>query len=81
MAESKEEPKSLLMKMKKKSIKAGLKLNIHKTKIIASGPISSWQIEGEKIEVVTDFPFWGSKNHCELCSHEIKRYLLLEEKL
>ena len=81
MAESDEELKSLLMKVKEESEKAGLKLSIQKTKIMASVPITSWQIEGEKIEVVTDFPFWGSKNHCELCSHEIKRYLLLEEKL
>ena len=81
MAESEVELKSLLMIVKKESEKACLKLNIQKTNIIASVPITSWQIEGEKIEVVTDFPFWGSKNHCELCSHEINRYLLLEEKL
>ena len=61
MAESKKELKSLLMKAKEESEKAGLKLNIHKTKIMASGPITSWQIEGEKVEAVTDFIFLGSK--------------------
>ena len=64
MAESKEELKSLLMKVKEESEKAGLKLNIQKTKIMASGPITLWQIEGEKVEAVTDFIFLGSKNHC-----------------
>ena len=64
MAESKEELKSLLMKVKEGSEKAVLKLNIQKTKIIASGPITSWQIEGENVEAVTDFIFVGSKNHC-----------------
>ena len=74
MAESKEEPKSLLMKMKKKSIKAGLKLNIHKTKIIASGPISSCQIDGETMETVRYFIFLGSRITANgFCSHEIKR--------
>ena len=74
MAESKEELKSLLMKVKEKSEKAGLKLNIQKTKIIASSPITSWQIDGETMETVTDFIFWGSKITADGdCSHEIKR--------
>ena len=78
MAESKKELKSLLMKAKEESEKAGLKLNIHKTKIMASGPITSWQIEGEKVEAVTDFIFLGSKITGDGdCSHEIKRCLLL----
>ena len=64
MVESEEELKSLLMKVKKESEKASLKLNIQKTKIMASGPITSWQIEGEEVEAVTDFTFLGSKNHC-----------------
>ena len=64
MAESEEELKSLLMKVKEESEKAGLKLSIHKTKIMASGPITSWQIDGEKVETVTNFIFLGSKNHC-----------------
>ena len=64
MAESEEELKGLLMKVKKESEKAGLKLNIHKTEIMASGPITSWQIEGEKVEAVTDF-LLGLQNHCE----------------
>ena len=64
MAESKQELKSLLMKVKEESEKAGLKLNIQKTKIMASGPITSWQIDGETMETVTDFIFLGSKNHC-----------------
>ena len=64
MAESKEELKSLLMKVKKESEKAGLKLNIQKTKILASGPITSWQIDGETVETVTDFIFGGLQNHC-----------------
>ena len=64
MAESEEELKSLLMKVKQESEKAGLKLNIQKTKITASGPITSWQIDGETIETVTNFIFLGSKNHC-----------------
>ena len=64
MAESEEELKSLLMKVKEESEKAGLKLNIQKTKITASSPITSWQIDGETMETVTDFIFLGSKNHC-----------------
>ena len=64
MAESEEELKSLLMKVKEESENAGLKLNIQKTKIMASGPIISWQIDGETMETVTDFIFLGSKNHC-----------------
>ena len=78
MAESKEELKSLLMKVKENSEKAGLKLNIQKTKVMASGPITSWQIDGETMETVTDFIFWGSKITADGdCSHEIKRCLLL----
>ena len=81
MAESKEELKSLLMKVKEESEKAGLKLNIQKTKIMASGPITSWQIDGETVETVTDFIFWGSKITADGdCSHEIKRRLLLGKK-
>ena len=81
MAES-EELKSLLMKMKEKSEKVGLKLNIHKTKIMASGPITSWRIDGETVETVTDFIFWGSKITADDdCSHEIKRCLLLGRKV
>ena len=77
-AESKEEQKSLLMKVKKESEKVGLKLNIQKTKIIASGPITSWQINGETKETVTDFIFLGSKITADgNCSHEIKISLLL----
>ena len=76
MAESKEELKSLLMKVKKESEKVSLKLNIQKTKIMASGPITSWQIDGEIMETVTDFIFGGSK----ICSHEIKRCFLLGKK-
>ena len=64
MAESEEELKSLMMKMKEESEKVGLKLNIQKTKIMASGPIISWQIDGETMETVTEFSFLGSKNHC-----------------
>ena len=64
MAESKEELKSLLMKVKKESEKVGLKLNIQKTKIMASGPITSWEIDGETVETVSDFIFWGLQNHC-----------------
>ena len=64
MAESKEELKHLLMKVKEESEKVGLKLNIQKTKIMASDPITSWQIDGETVETVADFIFWGSKNHC-----------------
>ena len=76
MAESKEELKSLLMKVKEESEKVGLKLNIQKTKIMASGPITSWQIDGETVETVTDFIFLGSKITADDdCSHEIKRQL------
>ena len=72
MAESKEELKSLLMKLKEESEKVGLKLNIKKTKIIASGPITSWEIDGETVETVSDFMFWGSKITADGdCSHEI----------
>ena len=82
MAESEEELKSLLMKVKKDSEKVGLKLNIQKTKIMASGPITSQQIDGETMETVTDFIFWGSKITADGdFSHEIKRHLLLEGKL
>ena len=82
MAESEEELKSLLMKVKEESEQVGLKLNIQKTKIMASGPITSWQIDGETMEPGTDFIFLGSKSTVDSeCSHEIKRRLLLEEKL
>ena len=82
MAESEEEIKRLLMKMKEESEKVGLKLNIQKTKIMASGPITSWQINGETVETVSDFIFWGSKITADGdCSHEIKRHLLLGRKL
>ena len=82
MAESKEKLKSLLMKVKKESEKTGLKLNILKMKIMASGPITSWEIEGETMEMVTDFILRGSKITADGdCSHEIKRRLLLERKL
>ena len=82
MAEGEEELKSLLMKVKEESEKTGLKLNIQKTKITASGPITSWQIDGEKIETVTDFIFLGSKITVDgYCSHEIKRHLLLGRKV
>ena len=78
MAEGKEELKSLLMKVKEESEKVRLKLNIQKTKIMASGPITSWQMDGEAIETVTDFIFLGSKITADGdCSHEIKRCLLL----
>ena len=81
MAESKEELKSLLMKMKEESDKVGLKLNIQKTKIMASGPITSWQTDGETVETVTDFILGGSKITADGdCSHEIKRHLLLGRK-
>ena len=81
MAESEEELKSFLMKVKEESGKAGLKLNIQRTKITASGPITSWQIDGETMERVTDFIFLGSKITVNGdCSHEIKRYLLLRRK-
>ena len=78
MAESKKELKNLLMKVKQESEKAGLKLNIQKTKIIASSPLISWQIDGETMETVTDFIFLGSKITADSdCSREIKRRLLL----
>ena len=82
MAESEEELKSLLMKVKEESEKVGLKLNIQKTKIMASCPISSWQIDGETMETVRDFIFGGSKITADGdCSHEIKRHLLLGRKV
>ena len=82
MAESEEELKSLLMKVKEESEKVGLKLNIQKTKIMASGPITSWQIDGETVEKVADFIFWGSKITADGdCSHELKRRLLLGRKV
>ena len=78
MAESEEELKSLLMKVKEESEKAGLKLNIQKMNIMASGPITSWEIDGETVETVSDFIFWGSKITADGdCSHQIKRRLLL----
>ena len=81
MAETKEELKSLLMKVKEESIKAGLKPNIQKTKIMASGPITSWQIDGEAMETVTDFICLGSKITVDgEYNHEIKRHLLLGRK-
>ena len=81
MAESEEELKSLLIKVKEESEKVGLKLNIQKTKIMASGPITSWEIDGETVETVSDFSFLGSKITADGdCSHEIKRCLLLGKK-
>ena len=81
MAESEEEQKSLLMKVKEESENVGLKLNIQKTKIMASGPITSWQIDGERMEMVRDFIFLGSEITADGdSSHEIKRHLLLERK-
>ena len=81
MVESEEELKSLLMKVKEETNKTGLKLNIHKTKIMASGPITSWQIDGETMETVTDFILGGSKITVDSdCSHEIKRRMLLGRK-
>ena len=81
MAESEEEPKILLMKVKEESEKIGLKLNIQKTKVMASGPSTSWQIDGETIETVSDFIFLGSKITADGdCSHEIKKHLLLGRK-
>ena len=81
MAESKEELKSLLLKVKEESEKVGLKLNIQKMKIMASGPITSWEVNGETVETVSDFIFWGSKVTADGdCSHEIKRCLLLGRK-
>ena len=82
MAEREEEPKNLLMKVKEESEKVGLKLNIQKMKIMASGPITSWQIDGETVETVADFIFLGSKITADGdCSHEIKRHLLLARKV
>ena len=82
MVESKEELKSLLMKVKEESEKVDLKLNIQKTKIMASGPITSWQIDGETMEILTDFILGGSKITTDGdCSHEIKRHLLLGRKV
>ena len=82
MAESEEELKSLLIKMKEESEEVGLKLNIQKTKIMSPGPITSWQIDGETMETVTDFMFLGSKITADGdCSHEIKRCLLLGRKV
>ena len=82
MAESEEELKSLLMKVKEESGKVGLKLNIQKTKIMASGSITSWEIDGETVETVSDFNFGGSKITTDVdCSHEIKRRLLLGRKV
>ena len=82
MAESEEELKSLVMKVKEESEKADLKLNIQKTKIMASSPITSWEIDGETVEIVSDFIFWGSKITADGdCSHEIKRHLLPGRKV
>ena len=82
MAESEEELKSLLMEVEEESEKVGLKLNIHKYKSMASGPITSWEIDGETLETVSDFIFLGSKITADGdCSHEIKRCVLLGEKL
>ena len=81
IAEIEEELKSLLMKVKEKTEKGGLKLNIQKTKIMESSPITSWQTDGEEMETVIDFVFWGSKNTVDSdCSHETKRRLLLGGK-
>ena len=82
MAESEEELKSLLMKVKEESENVALKLNFQKTKIMASGPITSWEIDGESVETVSDFIFWGSKITADGdCSHEIRRCLLLGRKV
>ena len=82
MAESEEELKSLLMKVKEESEKAGLKLNIQKTNFLASSPITSWQIDGETVETLSDFIFWSSKITADGdCSHEIKRLLLLGRRV
>ena len=82
MAESEEELKGLLMKVKEESEKVGLRLYIQKTKIMASGPITSWEIDGETVETVSDFIFLGSKITADGdCSHEIKRHLLLRRKV
>ena len=80
MAESEEKLKSLLMKVKEESEKVGFKFNIQKTKIMTSGPITSWQIDGETVERVADFILGGLQNHCRLC-HEIKRHLLFGRKV
>ena len=81
MSENEEELKGLLMKVKEESEKVGLKLNIQKTEIMASGPITSWQIDGETMDTVSDFIFWGSKFTADGdCSHESKRHLLLGRK-
>ena len=81
MAESEEELKSLLMKVKEESEKVGLKFNIQKTKIMASGPFTSWQIDGETMETLTDFIFLGSKITVDVdCNHEVKRHFLLGRK-
>ena len=81
MAECEEELKCLLMKVKEESDKVGLKLSIQKMKVMASGPITSWEIDGETVETVSDFVFWGSKMTVDSdCSHEIKRCLLLGRK-
>ena len=81
LAESEEELKSLLMKVKEESEKVGLKLNVQKTRIMAPGPVTSWQTNGETVETVRDFIFWGSKITADGdCSHEIKRHLLLRRK-
>ena len=82
MVKSEEELKSLLMRVEEESEKVGLKLEIQKTKIMASGPITSWEIDGETVETVSDFIFWGSKITADSnCSHEIKRHLLLGRKV
>ena len=82
MAEREEKLKSLLIEVKEESEKVGLKLNIQKTKIMASGPITSWEIDGETVETVSDFIFWGSKITADGdCSHEIKSHLLLRRKV
>ena len=82
MAESEEELKSLLMKVKEESEKVGLKLNIQKTMVMTSGPITSWEIDGETVETLSDFIFWGSRITADGdCSLEIKRHLLLGRKL
>ena len=82
MAESEEEPKSLLMKVKEESEKVGLKLNIQETKIMASDPITPWEIDGKTVETVPDFIFWGSKITADGdCSHDLKDAYSLEEKL
>ena len=81
MAENEEELKTLLMKVKEENEKTGLKFSVQRTKIMASGPITSWQIEGKKVEAVIDFIFLGSKITADSdCSHDIKRHLLLERK-